>query len=487
MIRTKKISYLSSLVLIVASTIGAGIFFKNRELAQMSHGDMLLIIGTWLIATIGIVALGMALIEVTSAQKLKRGMLGWTKMFCPKWFHSATINYQKYFFLPVSLFALSLYVTSTFVEAGLKIHHPLFVLLISFLIFCFFMFINIISLKVAEMSQWITTLIQLIPLIILPIISLINTGNVGPDSTILQKNITPDDGIVGVSKWIVLVGGMPAIFFAYDGFYTVAELRNDLKAPKKIGKSLMWGLILVTIVYLFLTIAFNLGSSDGTHNGILGLSSWAKKFFNICIAVGIMGIINGYAMAAPRLYQNLIKHQEAKDLMWLHKLIFKNDNSVHKQFISSWIYLFVTTMIFFIIFGLIGVFIPFGNWDESVYGDGGKLYELADLLLNYSSLLIFVIITTAILGALINRKTKRIVVKKVRFFKMYSIIAIFMFYFSLLFVIVSALINATGFNNANVGQEIIKLTIFLGVIIIVLIPPLFQSWKKQSIKIKSKH
>lgn len=471
MVKIKKISFFSSIVLIVASTIGAGIFFKNRELTSMSHGDILLVIFTWIIAIVGIVALGMALIEVTSAKKLQRGILGWTKMFCPQWFHRATMKYQRFFFIPVTLFSLSLYVTQTFVDAGWAIKNGWLVLTISFAVFLFFMIINLLSLKVAEAAQWVTTIVQLIPLFVLPIIAFANIGHVG------DREVEPDKGFIGLTKWMVLLGGLPAIFFAYDGFYTVAELRNDLKAPNKIGKSLTWGIVIISSIYLFLTIAFNLGSRDGSPNGILSLAPWAKKMFNICIALGIMGIINGYTIAAPRLYRSMLQHDEAKDVGFVHYKLYKDSTNEHHQFISSWIYLLFTTTLFFIVFGLIAIFSPLAINDE--YGEGKKLYDLAGILLNYSSLLIFVVIATVVLGALIHRKNNKFGVKKIRFFKTYSIISITMFYFSLFFMIMNSIINLSGINNVKVAQEAIQLSIFLGVLLAVTFPEILLLLKRK--------
>lgn len=475
MVKVKKISYLSSLILVVASTIGAGIFFKNRELAGMSQGNVGLVIATWAIAIVGIFALGMALIEISNVKTSTRGILGWTKQFCPRWFHKASINYQKYFFIPITLFALSLYVVSTFVDAGWNLQNGWLVLLVAFAIFSYFMIINLLSLKLVEFTQWITTLLQLIPLFALPVIALINVGS--SDLNNFKNEYQTSHGINGLGSWIVLLGGLPAIFFAYDGFYTVAELKSDLQKPHKIGKTLCYGLIIISLVYIFLTIAFNLGSTDGTHNGITNLSPWIKNIFNCLIAVGIMGIINGYALSSPRLYQTMIKENEGWDLRFFHKKWFNNSNNARHQFITSWIYLFATTTLFFIVFGCFGMLMPLGNWDYQIYGSGGQLYELADIVLNYSSLLIFVIIVTTILGYLIKRKKHYYNNKKTRFFKFYSIMAICLFYFSLGFILVGALINVTGFNGADIGKETLKLIIFLGVIIGCIIPTLFNSKK----------
>lgn len=64
---------------------------------------------------------------------------------------------------------------------------------------------------------------------------------------------------------------------------------------------------------------------------------------------------------------------------------------------------------------MIGVYVY--KFDEySFYGPQGTLYTFADHIVNYTTLVMIIIITTSILGALRNRKTNKVEVKRSKFF-----------------------------------------------------------------------
>jgi len=58
-----------------------------------------------------------------------------------------------------------------------------------------------------------------------------------------------------------------AIFFAYDGFYVTAGIQSEMKEPKKTPLAILFGLIIVTVIYLLIAIAMSLGASGGSPFG----------------------------------------------------------------------------------------------------------------------------------------------------------------------------------------------------------------------------
>ena len=59
-----------------------------------------------------------------------------------------------------------------------------------------------------------------------------------------------------------------AIFFAYDGFYVVAGIQSEMKEPKKTPLALVFGLLIITVIYLSVAIAMSFGSTDGKPSGL---------------------------------------------------------------------------------------------------------------------------------------------------------------------------------------------------------------------------
>lgn len=474
--KNKKISYISMIIFVIASTIGAGIFFKNKELLQIAQGDVVFVIATWIIAAIGMMALGLALIEISSSQKTDRGVFEWTKQFTNKLFHKSSVNYSKYIFIPISLFTLPIYVTSTFEDAGLVLGNGWLALLVSFAIFAWFMIIGLISLKFAEINQWIFTLVKIIPLLVLPIISIF-FSELSEGHTFLLKSVESRSGLTGSTKWLIVLAGVPAISFAYDNFYSITSLKEQVreKDKNKMGIAIIIGLIIITAFYLFLSISFAKGSKDGTHFGITFFDNHPQwmNFFNFTIAVGIMGIVNSLTMSSPYQIRGLAQIDEAKEVVWLNK-IFKNskmdDNK--KLLFSSWIAVFAITTIFFVIFGSIGIVLyqsdDWGSFD--IYGTGTYLYSFSDILVNYTSLLIFLIICGSVIGGLVNRKTNKVSVKKEKYFIPTAIFAVILFYSSFIFVIIASIIDMTGYNGADVSSSILKFSIFIIILILSIVP-----------------
>lgn len=479
---TKKITSLSAIVLVVASTIGAGIFFKNKELNGLAQGSLGLVIASWGVAIFGILALAFALIELSSAQKTNKGTLEWSKLFTPGWFHHTISKYNRIIVVPITSFALSIYIVSTFVDAGWSITNGYLVLLLGFAITVLFIVLNMISLKAAEVSQWISKGVQAIPLLILPILAM-----VAPLSTVEQadkSSIGAISGLQGVSRYMILIGGIPAITFAFDGFYTVASLRQDLKNPNKIGQVSFFGVLAISVIYLFVTLGFSLGSADGTLSikwFSLGNKELREKWyqaFNVFIAVGMMGIVNGYVMSGIRQFKGQMDSNEVPEISLLHKLFFRktfgsNWSPLKREYFTTAMYVLLTNIFYFVAIGTIGVSVYKSGWDPATYGEGitgaDSLYGFTDVITNFTSMTMFAMIATAILGGLVNRKTNKVKVKKSKIFIPSAIIGVSMMYLSFIYMLIVTIVDMTSFNGADPIDAVVKFLFFILSIAICLV------------------
>jgi len=163
----------------------------------------------------------------------------------------------------------------------------------------------------------------------LPIYGFINYGDV--DGTIAVKNVDAQHGLTGASPYLAIIAGISAIAFAYDGFYAPASLRNEMKNPKSLGYGLAAGVLAISAVYLFLTIGFNV-AGDGQLGGMKKYTGSAVyKMFNALIAVGILGIVNAYAMSSPRQYKDSANSEESPEIVFLNKLLFRNKADINNE------------------------------------------------------------------------------------------------------------------------------------------------------------
>jgi amino acid transporter len=71
----------------------------------------------------------------------------------------------------------------------------------------------------------------------------------------LFTDITPLFGIIA---------SVPAILFAFDGFYTVSSNTLEMKEPTKAPLAMVVGLLILSIIDIAITIAMLLGTKDGS-------------------------------------------------------------------------------------------------------------------------------------------------------------------------------------------------------------------------------
>ena len=212
----------------------------------------------------------------------------------------------------------------------------------------------------------------------------------------------------------IAIGG---IFFAYDGFYVTAGIQTEMKSPKKTPLAILFGLITVTVIYLTIALSMSLGAENGSPFGYLNFLSknnlvWLYTLFQILIGVGVLGIVNGFALWSPRLLYDLIRTNEVP---FSSKIINKVQGSHSWTCIGYDLLLTIPIIILFSIIGGLG-YVNASGYDVD-YGTGvQQLYSFADLMANWTSVIAFGFIILSIVGAINNRKTGKIKVSKYKFF-----------------------------------------------------------------------
>lgn len=106
----KKISFFSAILVVMGSSIGAGIFFKSKGVLDGSQNSLVLAIVCWIIAAISVVAMALALVEISSARNDNLSLIGWTKVFNGRLTFKASKNFMFYIYLPLTYFFMPLYV-----------------------------------------------------------------------------------------------------------------------------------------------------------------------------------------------------------------------------------------------------------------------------------------------------------------------------------------------------------------------------------------
>lgn len=434
----KKIGFFSAISIVMGSSIGAGIFFKSSTILDYSGGNLYWAIFCWIIAAFAVICMALALIEISSARNDNLSMIGWCKTFNGKYVYKGCKYFMTFIYLPLTFFFMPLYVLLSVQDAlsAFKVNNNfgtnndwVIWTAIGLVISIYFIFVCGFSAKATNIQNWIITSLKFIPLIAVTILGFVlaamplnNEGNsIGgvnvEDPKWWDKNAT---SIFNLSPAFGLFGGMAAIFFAFDGFYVTAGLQTEMREPKKTPKAIFLGLLFVTIIYIVIAISMSLSGGGDLYsfNDWLDKKNalWVSGVFNILIAIGVLGIINGFAAWAPRFVEDLIKEGE---LVVPRKTLKYLDRSI--PVLGTWytLILSVPTVIIFSIIGGLGYFEgKYGNnYDGSnnVHSQA-KLLNFADLMATWVSLFAFAFIVLCIFGGLMNRKTNRVKTQKFKYF-----------------------------------------------------------------------
>lgn len=462
-IKNKKIGFFSAILLVIGSSIGAGVFLKNGEILSNVGGSYLLAIISWIFSIIGVICMGLALVEVSSVNTSDNlGVVGWVKTFCNKFLYKTAKNFMAFLYLPLNFFLMPYYAVMMFQDAFGWQASWWIVALISLAITLWFFIVSGTSSRAGNIQNWIITSVKFIPLVFAAIAGFVVagiTGNPMGGTTILpdvkQDHVTfvlltRGSGILGI------IGSIPAIAFAFDGFYNAAGMQSEMKEPKKTPQALLIGLLIVSIIDLVIGVSLLIGTSDANMGKVSGLAlipHWLIAVIEILIAFGILGIINGFAIYNPRYFEDLIK---IGDLPCPTK--YKSKLNPSRPYVGL-IYSGIITFFFFAVLTLIGAF---GYSDVNGYGltqltpflggdpvsgydvSGGslnRLYSFVDLMANWTSIIVFLFVLLPIAGALINRHTKKIKVQQCRSFIPSAWVCLIIIGLGMAFIIVSSFAN----------------------------------------------
>jgi amino acid transporter len=69
-----------------------------------------------------------------------------------------------------------------------------------------------------------------------------------------------------------IIASIPAIFFAFNGFYVPANLQKNMKEPKQLPKVMLIGIIIVTLIYILISLSIMFCSPSGGLDSVSGIS-----------------------------------------------------------------------------------------------------------------------------------------------------------------------------------------------------------------------
>lgn len=470
-VTTKKISFFSSVLLVIGSTIGSGIFLKNGEILGNVSNSIILSIVSWILSIIAVICMGLSLIEMTSnVPNDNGGIISWLKVYTHPILFKAAKNFMAYMYFPASAVIMPYYAIMMVQDAfGLQMQWW-WAIIISLVIALWFTIASGLSTKVGNVQNKIMTYIKFLPLLFAIVVGFIivicHQSHIGEENWphwLNEASSSSKEGhnfLVNYLPSLGIIGSIPAIAFSFDGFYTCANLKCEMQQPQKIGQSMLYGLIIVSIIDVILSLSLLIGSQNGKISGLQWFNDnkyhWVISVIELLITISILGIINGICMGQAKFYEHCIKINELYCPQKYKNMI--NDN----QSIVGVGYFLVLYIPIFLFVSFVGSFAyldinKYGatnmiNISNVEVGTGyqiannslaslNKLYSFCDLIGNWTSIIAFCFILLAIFGCMLNRKTHRVPVKKEKYFLPTAIISSVILIVGLLFVLVSAIGN----------------------------------------------
>ncbi|AXK50901.1 APC family permease [Spiroplasma alleghenense] len=400
--RTNKVfEFLTLFSLVFGLMVGSGIYLKNRNTAGGVLGEAgqnpYLAITMWLV--IGLVSTLMILVFVEAASSTKNQghstIQTWGSKFLGRRVGSFYAIFFIMFYVPVLSGIGALFSVKTIIDATDKLvgeqwlsHEGKLAIQGSFAILMMigFMVLNMLTTKPGHLIQTIFTFFKFIPLAIVIIGGFILN---------FQGNDNAFDNSSGEWKTEYFFLTMAPILFSFDGFIFAAALQKDVEHKEVVAPGLFFGVLGVSLFYVLISIAIFFGSVDGNvftlfDNLFQKAPGWSF-FFKSVVACTIMTIVNGYSIVGPKGVQasmddNLIFNK--KDKIVSHRVAAVIQGIISLSIVS----LLITCSVII----------------------NNNLIDIIDFTSNTITVMAFTIYLSVLIGVLVNRKTKRVEVEKVK-------------------------------------------------------------------------
>lgn len=296
---TYKIGFYTAISLVIANMIGTGVFTSlGFQLFDIHSVFSILLL--WLLG--GIISFCGALVygelgvaiprsggEYAYLSKLMHPVVG----FLSGWV-SSTVGFSA----PVALasMALGTYVNKIFPEVNITVCALLVVGVITL--------IHATTLKAGSQVQKILTVLKLLVIVCFIVAGFIHT----PEHMI---TIAPQpfswNEIMSSGFWVSLI----YVSYAYSGWNAASYIVGDMQDPQKnLPKALLWGTLLVTVVYVLLNFIFLYSAPMDELRGVLEIGHVSAqyifgeaigKLMSMVIAFLLLSSISAMIMAGPRI------------------------------------------------------------------------------------------------------------------------------------------------------------------------------------------
>ncbi|WP_164704250.1 APC family permease [Mesoplasma coleopterae] len=488
-------------LLIVGICIGSGIYVKNQELISQTKSPW---IATVLWLTIGMVCVISIVVFMEIAKSTEKEGNGtvsnWCKLFINRKFASFVSVLYTTIYMPAyqSIF-VSLTIAYFFAFTGIT-PDPAALLTVYIIVgvslYVLFAFVNIYAANISRKMQFLAMFIKFIPLII--------AFFAGFLIAILGSN--PKSNGMGMANgtdllFMNFLGGMGAILFSFDGYIFTANTQKSAKNKEIVPIAIISGLVFITLFYVLMAFSLFLGGDGSVEAVLIQVFSGFSQNPSETSIKAASTVVYLIMFLICLLNINMFTHFGTSNLLSDHnmKLIYlrKGENGFKKSALTQ----AAISITFYVSLVLIGALTVHGNWkgmstnfNEThivIDGDGNEKIQRVWSLVAFATapmfyigimssvcvVLIFIVISTLMIAAMVNRKTQKVKVNKVKFFWPAAIISTILFLFfticGLIVFLVPQLIDDSNMNWTTNGGMMFT------IIFIVTLAATFVVWLLQ--------
>lgn len=351
--------------IIIGSTVGVGIFFKNGNIFRNNNGNPWGVLFSWIIAFVVALAIAYSFGEIVTCKtkSANSGLAGWyerligyrsgrlVKILLPLLYYGIYILVDAIFFSEAIFNCFS---KGKDIDCGNStMWYIIFVALAGIFVFAT---LNLFCSKALQKTSNVTTILKFIPLGLVILTGII-FGCINKDQNLfINDNISTIDGkdYSGQFSFTGMLDSLPAIFFAFDSFLIIGNIAGEMKNPNKnIPLSIVVSMVVAGILYLLVTIGqicVGCGSAYAVFDFVFANNTTAKSAFHyiisIFIFISIFGVLNSMTMGAIRSFDSAVEEEIIVGSKWMKKVA--NGKFLMKGFIL----LSFVTAFYTIIFGI---------------------------------------------------------------------------------------------------------------------------------------
>lgn len=419
---SRKIGLITSIAIMIGSIIGIGIFFKNGSVFNANNSNGWYVLTSWIIAAIISTATAFSFCESASSEQGNTGIGGWATKLCGLKIGYFTKFNLSFFYFGLLLTAISIFVSESifniFVDENTRKNiHMGYIILVAIAILAITLLLNYFSTRSSQLIQLVLSSLKFVPILLIIILGLAFFGKAN-NNLFIWENIDKSQIIEGpngqnIRKEAIppvagILAALPAILFAFDSFTCVGSLSKEAKSKKTVPIAIIIGMILVSLVYLAITITQILvgeGTIGGTFDKIFNENQTAKIIFkyvvNIFMFASVLGVQNALTLSCIRSCEGLVNERLVVGHAWISNI------SKGKELAAGAILFSFISSFWMLIMGIISIV---KNHDA-----------FADGLSNYATLFFFAIYGIVVLFTFINRFTKKVEVNKVNSYVFYPL------------------------------------------------------------------